>query len=516
MVIVRSVKIKVKIKDLVINSQEEVIIKITKEVLSLFHIEFFPNHLKSTNMEYDYLSLKIINTEISAAIVPTIFTSVVLVDMNGNEQAYERQSSGHSTEKLLAALRRLIKMNLYNILLTVFGGPPAPWGIMHGVRPTKIVHKYIKQGLSPSIIKERLQEDYAVLPDKATMLVEIAYKQLPFLALGDERTVSIYIGIPFCLSRCLYCSFPAYIVPDTAALQEFYQALMRDLQAAKQMVDKHQLKVQNIYIGGGTPTSLPTEMFSKLLEVVYKAFYQPHTKEFTVEAGRPDSVNDRKIDAMRRYSVDRVSVNPQTMQEKSLKRIGRNHSVSDIIELFGKFRQTTNFKINMDIIVGLPGETVVEIDDTIAQVLALQPNDITLHALALKKGSILKMQPERYHLPDDTMSAKMFASALSKIYSAGYQPYYLYRQGYMRGNMENIGCSKVGSECLYNIQIMEENQTIIGIGPAATTKVVNANLLGMETSFNAKDLTTYLNSVDKYSEKRKVLLDRAFSKQGGI
>lgn len=498
-----------KIKNFCINSSEEVVVKIVKEVLTLFKIDIMKEEEAANEADYERLAVE--NLMIGAT-RSCVLTKMILTQKNGSEEMFTKEARMRDDEKAQAGLRRLIKKNLYDILLRALTARPAPWGILHGVRPTKIVHKYIERGFARAEILARLQEDYAVALPKAELIVDLAFRQRPFLAMTDDKTVSVYIGIPFCLSRCLYCSFPSYVLPEDKVLQAFWTALKKDLLAAKRVVDTHRLRVQNIYIGGGTPTSLPSALFEEFLALAESSFYQPGTVEFTVEAGRPDSVDDAKIKAMLAHHVSRVSVNPQSMQEKTLKHIGRNHTVRDIIELFEHFRQSGMKNINMDLILGLPGETADDVEDTMRQIVSLRPDDITLHALALKRGSALKRNPGDYALPDDETAARMFAIAMRYVGEAGFLPYYLYRQGYMSGNLENVGCCRPGAEGLYNIQIMEEQQTIIGIGPAATTKVVDPAARSLQTAFNAKDLTTYLQCVDKYIEKRTDLLHRAFTK----
>lgn len=496
-----------KINHFFINSDEEVIVKIAKEVLALFKIEVRKNFADLEETLYDSISVEneAIHEGCLRVISKIVFNHLVL-----GEQVIIKENAARLDEARPTAMRRLIKLNIYEALREVLGAKPAPWGILHGVRPTKIVHKYIEQRQPSSEIVARLQEDYRVQRDKAELITALAFRQLPFLSNADPKTVSVYVGIPFCLSRCLYCSFTSYVLPHEALLHQFLAVLKKDILAAQSVIEQHGLKVQHIYIGGGTPTSLPNREFAEFLTWVKAAFYRPETVEFTVEAGRPDSVSDDKIQVMLDCLVNRVSVNPQTMQEKTLKHIGRNHTTGDIIDLFDKFRKSGMKNINMDLIIGLPGEGVAEIEDTMRQIVRLNPDDITLHALALKKGSSLKLNLEHYRLPDDATAAEMFDTAMRYVEALGMVPYYLYRQGYMSGNLENIGFSKPKAEGLYNIQIMEEQQTIIGIGPAATTKVICAKDLPMETSFHAKDLTTYLNDVDKYIEKRTYLLNKAF------
>lgn len=494
-----------KIKEFRVNSDQEVILKVTKEVLLLFHFEFVA-------AEPDILLFSVRNSRRGDSI-PEITTEVELCWTDGSKEKLVHSDIAGKDEHEKAAVHRLVKLNLYHLLRQRFAFASAPWGILHGVRPTKIVHRYIEQGLSASEIIERLAHDYDVSNEKAVLITKLAFRQLPFLATGRPRLVSIYLGIPFCLSRCLYCSFPSYVLPDKEKLAAFMSVWQHDLLTAAKDVARYGLQVQNIYIGGGTPTSLPDEIFAEMLRLVYNSFYGSAAGEFTVEAGRPDSISAAKIEAMKRYKVDRVSVNPQTMQEKTLRLIGRQHTPRDIVDMFQRLRLGGLEHINMDVIIGLPGEDEADMADTIGRVLALEPDDITLHALALKRGSRLKEQLQTTPLPDDATARRMFSLALKAVEEKGFQPYYLYRQGYMSGQLENIGCCKTGAESMYNIQIMEENQTIIGIGPAAVTKVPGGGGKRLHSSFNAKDLISYVRDIDRYIEKRADLLHTAYGKE---
>lgn len=340
-------------------------------------------------------------------------------------------------------------------------------------------------------------------------------RQLPFLAQSAERTVSIYVGIPFCLSRCLYCSFPSNLLPGREKLRTFMDVLARDLSAAAEDVRTLGLTVESIYIGGGTPTSLPNDFFAEMLKMVYNAFYGLSVAEFTVEAGRPDSMSAEKIACMKSHAVTRVSVNPQSMRGETLVRIGRHHTPEDIVRMVREIRAAFDVHINMDVILGLPGETAEDVRATMAAVTALAPDDITLHALALKRGSNLRLRMETEHieLPSDAETMRMSETAVRAVEEAGYRPYYLYRQGYMSGDLENVGYARPGAESIYNIQIMEERQTIVGIGGAAATKVLGIRTGRMHSVFNAKDLVTYLRDIDIYIEKRRALLRTEYEEE---
>ena len=502
-------EIGVKIRSLTINTSTEVIVKIVREVLMLFKVEII-----GRTGEADYAQLSVVNRQTGCE-PPSVMTEIFLFATDGSCEKFIFSSDGAADEVPRAAVHRAIKRNVYAFFRARFQLPPAPWGILHGVRPTKIVHRWMRGGMTPESIIARLQEDYDCSAGKARLITEVAVRQLPLLAHSDVRRVSIYVGIPFCLSRCLYCSFPSNLLPGREKLRAFMDVLARDLAAAADDVRALGLTVESIYIGGGTPTSLPNDFFAEMLKMVYNAFYGSNIAEFTVEAGRPDSMSAEKIAAMKAYAVTRVSVNPQSMQAETLRRIGRHHSPEDIVRMVHEIRAALNVHINMDVILGLPGETAEDVGRTMAAVTALAPDDITLHALALKRGSNLrlKMETEYVELPSDAETQRMSTVAVRAVEQAGYRPYYLYRQGYMSGDLENVGYARAGAESIYNIQIMEERQSIIGIGGAATTKVLGVRSGRMHSAFHAKDLVTYLRDIDIYIKKRRALLRTEYEEE---
>lgn len=491
------------IKNFYLNSTQEIIIKIVKEILVLFKIEID----EQANI-YDYDELRIENT-IDDIINQGIQTNLTL-RKDDKLWTYHRISKLRQNENIKAGTNRLIKLNLYHIFCEDLMNKTAPWGILHGVRPTKIVHRLMEQGLHRQDLIKRLKDDYEVQPDKAKLITDIAYLQLPFLAkANDSKLISIYVGIPFCPSRCLYCSFPSSILPSTEVIRKYLQTLNYEITKIKALIEQYDFKVQSIYIGGGTPTSLNENDFDDLLSLVAKSFKGDYVEEFTVEAGRPDSLSLEKAKSIVKYGADRVSVNPQTMQDRTLKLIGRKHTSADILRAFKQVRQAGIKHINTDLIIGLPGENANDAQDTINKVINLAPDDITLHALALKKGSELKLIKDDIILPDDETVQSMSKIMTKAIDEYGLIPYYIYRQGYMSGQLENVGYSKPGQEGIYNIQIMGERQTILGVGGAATSKIV-APSKRLQTSFNAKDLHTYLNSIDKYINRREMLLQETY------
>ncbi|MBR1553589.1 MAG: coproporphyrinogen dehydrogenase HemZ, partial [Schwartzia sp.] len=480
------------------------VVKVLREVLDLYR-----SSMEDTDAVFDEIAVR---NETVEGIPLRVRTEVVFV---GADQAVQRctlESAARVGENPRSERHRLIKWNFYALLRAELSLPEAPWGIMYGVRPSKIVHRWRDVGLSRAEILARLREDYGVGEEKAALLVDSSLYQRPLLRQSDSRTVSIYAGIPFCPSRCLYCSFPAFVLPGEKMLRRFTEVFFRDLAAVREAVSRYGFRVQNIYVGGGTPTSLPDAVFDEVLRSLYDAFFTDALVEFCVEAGRPDSMTPAKLDSMVRYCVNRVSANPQTMQARTLRRIGRRHAPEDIVRMYRDLRTAGIPCINMDVIVGLPGEDARDMADTMEKIVALAPDDVTLHALALKKGSRLKENLSETELPDDGAAREMFAVAMEAAKRMGLTPYYLYRQGYQSGQLENVGCCRPGAESMYNIQIMGERQTILGIGGAATSKIVSPTQRYLKTSFNPKEITVYLDKVDDYIEKRARLLREVYGK----
>lgn len=471
---------------------------------------FLPGRAIDENLPADAVLIR--NTVVYGA-GTTVITEVYFRREDGQLGCRTRRARAGG-EDAPAAVQRLVRLNLLALLGELTGRNPGPWGILRGVRPIKIVHRLLDEGFSADQAAVRLTADYAVSGDKARLLAGIALRQRPFLLTGTaaRRLVAVYVGIPYCPSRCLYCSFPANVLPaDRAEVAVFLHALEADIAAAAEILARHGLAAETVYIGGGTPTSLGEADFARLLDTVRTAFVSAATREFTVEAGRPDSLTDGKIAAMAAAGVSRVSINPQTMREKTLKLIGRNHSVRDIIVMFRKIRASGIPVVNMDVIAGLPGETAADMAATMDEIVRLAPDNLTVHTLAIKRGSRLAEGQGEVALPDETATAAMLAVAADGACRMGLVPYYLYRQKHMTGNLENVGYARPGAECLYNIQIIEERQTVIGVGPAAGTKAVRADHR-LTSCYNPKDVATYIRNVDHYTRRREELVAALFQR----
>ncbi|MBR4153643.1 MAG: coproporphyrinogen dehydrogenase HemZ [Selenomonadaceae bacterium] len=485
--------------------------KIVGEVLRSLNIETVKEDAAA-----DFDGLEVFNEIIGKQVITRI-----KIFFAGSAVFLKKSSQVRPDERFGAEVNRLVKKNLYLLLANNLSLDRVPYGILHGVRPTKIIQRWLDEGFGVTShgvidrdkICRRVYSDYLTDRDKAQLLTEVSISQLPILNSSDKKTIGVYIGIPFCKTRCLYCSFPSHVLPAEDKIAEFMTALTRDIEAAADEIKRYGFKVQTIYVGGGTPTALPEKFFAEMIELVHKNFYGAGVEEFTVEGGRPDTITAEKISVMKNFGVTRVSVNPQTMQQRTLDFIGRKHTVEDFTRAFNELRAASDWKINTDLILGLPGERLDDFKDSLEKVLALKPDDITLHALAIKRGSKLQVRLadqvnrlEDFNLPSDAEVRKMEEFAEKILRGENYLPYYLYRQGYSSGQIENVGWCKRGAEGIYNVQMMGERQIILGTGGAASTKVPDRINKKIQASFNAKDLTTYLRDVDKYIERREKIL----------
>lgn len=396
-----------------------------------------------------------------------------------------------------------------------------PWGILTGVRPAKIVHRLLDHGEAPDSIQRYLQSHYGVSAGKASLLTEVAVNNRRFVPTPavheqENRIVSLYMGIPYCASRCVYCSFPSALLPaDEGQIVSLLQAIGQDIQAVVKLLSTCGLSPQSLYIGGGTPTCLPEKQFGQLLGWIRDAFDIPSMKEFSVEAGRPDSIDEAKLRLMREAGVTRVSVNPQTLQQRTLDRIGRRHQAEQTFSALRLVRKAGFRFVNMDLIAGLPGETPADLQSSLAQVLAHHPENITVHTLAIKRGAELKDCFDSAGLPEPRTVQEMVEMSAAMIRAGGWSPYYLYRQKNSPGNMENVGYAKPGAECIYNIDIIEERRTIIGMGPSAASKAVCPEEWRLDSCHFPKDIPTYVNRIAELTAKRDQLITNLFSRNGG-
>ena len=369
--------------------------------------------------------------------------------------------------------QRLVKNAMYRAALRAGHRRPA-WGALTGVRPGKLFCALLQQGLDEQQALRRFIEDYDVSPERAALCLDTGRQTMKLAAALEKRDVCLYVGIPFCPTRCAYCSFVSQSVEKSMKLMEpFLEALLQEVRATAEQVRRLGLRVISIYMGGGTPTTLTAPMLDRLCAALAEEYDLSALREYTVEAGRPDTITEEKLRTLRRWGVDRVSVNPQTMSDRVLEVIGRRHSAADIVDALDKVRRVGGFAVNMDLIAGLPADTVEGFSDTVDRVLALAPENITVHTLSLKKGSRIML--EGADLPTAEEVGQMLDLAGERLRAAGYAPYYLYRQKFMSGGFENLGWAKPGTENIYNICIMEELCSILAMGAGGSTKLVRTD-----------------------------------------
>lgn len=414
-------------------------------------------------------------------------------------------------ENIKEDIKRLIFSSLRDLT-----GDYYPWGILVGIRPSKIALKYLEEGKSDEEIVSIFNTKHLASEDKARLCIEVAKKEKESVN-KDEKNIAIYIGMAFCPTRCFYCSFTANPIGGNKKLVNPYlEALTYEIREMKKYVDERGLKIESVYFGGGTPTAVNNEEFESIMKEIYTAFvYERNILEFTVECGRPDSITLEKLETMKKYETTRISINPQTMNDNTLKMIGRGHTSKDVIDKFNLARDLGFKDINMDMIIGLPGEGIKEAKHTAEEILKLKPDSLTVHGLSLKRASILY---ENFILKKGIQIKKQ--EELSSMYEVSRElankldirPYYMYRQKNMVGNMENLGYSKEGKECLYNIQMIEDKQTIIALGADAVSKVVFLEENRIERFGNVKDIREYTSRIKEMVEEKKKLLDTLYLK----
>lgn len=405
-----------------------------------------------------------------------------------------------------------LKRTLYR-LLSEYTGVELPWGNLTGIRPTKIPMALLEEGKSEEEIARYMKETYFTSDEKIKLSIEIAERELELLhKLDYEEGYSLYIGIPFCPTTCLYCSFTSYSMSAWKnRMDDYLSTLEKELDyTAVKFAHK---KLNSIYIGGGTPTTLNPKQLDRLIRKIKCSFDLSDLVEFTVEAGRPDSITKEKLMVLRNHDISRISINPQTMKQETLDLIGRHHTVQQTIDSFYLARELGFDNINMDLIVGLPGESLSDVADTMEVIRKLAPDNLTVHSLAIKRAARLNIQRERYQDFEIVNTADHIALTSKVAEEMGLFPYYLYRQKNMAGNFENVGYAAPGKAGVYNVLIMEEKQSIVACGADASTKRVwvQPNPDGthrIERAENVKDVAQYITRIDEMIERKSRLFTK--------
>ena len=420
----------------------------------------------------------------------------VRVRRDGKEaESSETQPSGTPP----ARLERRMAVLLWKLLEKSTGTRPA-WGILTGVRPLKLYGRKCAQ-LGPEKAQAYFRDELLVSPEKIEFARETWENQEKLLTLSGPDCFSLYVSIPFCPTRCAYCSFVSSTVEKAARLiPDYVKLLCGEIRKTAELARSLHLTLQTVYFGGGTPTVLTAEQLSEVIGAVRESFDLSACREFTVEAGRPDTVTPEKLEALTRGGVTRISINPQTLNDEVLRKIGRKHTAAQTISAFHLAREMGFSNINMDLIAGLPKDTPENFRRTLEGVEALSPESVTVHTLALKRAARLNME---HAVPTDAGAAEqMVAFADRELPRGGYRPYYLYRQSRMAGNLENTGWAKPGFEGLYNVLIMEECQTILACGAGAVTKLRDVSGDRMERIFNFKYPYEYIGRYEEMMHRK--------------
>ena len=407
-----------------------------------------------------------------------------------------------AAEESVRERRRTLQQSYYKAAVQLLPSTPA-WGALAGVRPTKISTKAMLSGGTAKSADKLLRDVYYVTPERRKLAVDCSESTVRAANLLDKTDVSLYVGIPFCPTRCTYCSFVSRTVGRKCELLEPYlEALLKEIEVSGRLLAESGGQVRTVYIGGGTPTTLSSSQMARLMDAIYASFDMSRCIEFTVEGGRPDTLDEEKLRTIFEHGADRMSINPQTMEDHVLRACGRPHKAADVVRAYGEAVSAGFKAINMDLIAGLPNDSVEGFKRSLDAVAALNPANITVHTLALKKGADLFER--RVSLPSAEEVTEMVAYANETLRALGYKPYYLYRQKYMSGSFENVGWSRDGLDCLYNIYMMEEVHTILSLGGGGMNKV---NLPGgkIERFHNPKFPEQYIEMLDSVLSQKEEL-----------
>ena len=433
----------------------------------------------------------------------------VIAETDGNDLRVEVKLSGEApviretaADETQSREHELCRL-LFHILSDKTGIRP-PWGLMTGIRPVKKVVELIREDVPKDEIFRRLRDKYEVTDKKLQLAYDTAINQLPILDMIDSTAASLYVSIPFCPTRCSYCSFVSHSMDSAIKLMpQYIEALCKELEILGKIVKETDTKIDTIYFGGGTPTSVSAQELRTIMEAVEKNFDLSKIREYSVEAGRPDTITEEKLRVIKELGAGRISVNPQTLNDDVLKVIGRKHSGEDAIKAFELARKVGFKNINTDLIAGLPTESAESFRNTLDRIIDLDPESITVHTLTIKRSATLFAEG---NANNSNPAAEMVDYSIPTLMSHGYLPYYMYRQKNTVDNLENVGYAKKGFESCYNIFIMDETQTILGAGCAASTKLLYAGNR-IERIHNYKFPYEYIKSFDKLMEKKEEITE---------
>lgn len=391
--------------------------------------------------------------------------------------------------------KRALKLACYHLLKRLYPEVATPWGSLTGIRPTKLFRELSQDGGEQAARKQFLNV-FDVSGEKTNLAARICAVQEPFIRSVGANEIDVYVGIPFCKTKCLYCSFPSEVLGKTDRLTQYLALLKSDISAGAKLASELGLSVRSFYMGGGTPTVLSASRLDELLSFLLEQ-YGSFGVEATVEAGRPDTIDREKLLVLKQHGIGRISINPQTMNDETLRRVGRSHTREDIERTFELAREIGFGSINMDLIAGLPGETTADMQKSCDAIARLRPDNLTVHSLAIKRSSTLKKELDEHALASSAQAEEMTQIGARCAENMCMNPYYMYRQKYMSGNLENVGYALPGKECVYNIDMMEETASILSHGAGTMTKRVFGGQNRIERLPSPKDVPTYLAKLDR-------------------
>lgn len=397
--------------------------------------------------------------------------------------------------------KKQIDRQIYDKLSRLTGKRPQ-WGILTGIRPVKLCGElYEKTGCREKVI-DILTCEYYLSEEKANLIMDMYLHQMAFCGKAPAASAGIYIGIPFCPTRCVYCSFASNQVPDSE-IERYLEALLKEVEYVGRRMGETGIWAETVYIGGGTPTTLTAEQLDTLIDKVKASFDLSGLREFTIEAGRPDTITAEKLSVIKNHCIHRISINPQSMKKETLERIGRSHEPEDIVRAFQLAKAQGFDNINADIIAGLPEESAEDFRRTLQTVLQLEPENITVHCLAVKRASRLVDMDKDFHYKQADRAEDMLALSRCLLAEAGYLPYYLYRQKHMAGAFENTGYCRKDKDCIYNVRIMDEHQTIIALGAGGISKMYYPEENRLERIPNVTNYQEYIKRIDEMLDRKE-------------
>lgn len=471
--------------------------------------------LKNINHDFEYHNIKICTMFFPLEKIVSKDCDdekvVVITEKQGNKlivcadvygKSLQNEYIASEGEDMAFAMSRL----LYITLRELTGFNP-PWGMLYGVRPARLMHKTVEE-IGEEATKHKFVFEHLASEDKIDLALEVMRKENEIIALSRDNSFSLYVSIPFCPSRCSYCSFVSHSIQNATDLIEPYVNLLcQELEQTAVIAKELGLRLESVYFGGGTPTTLSANQLQKLFSTISDNFDLLTVREYTVEAGRPDTVTEEKLLALKNNGVTRISINPQTFNDSVLEKIGRRHDSKQTIDAYNLAKQIGFDNINMDLIAGLNGDTLDSFINSLDTAIELGAQSITVHNLSLKSGAFLVTNNENYDLDEKTQASKMIDYSYKTLKAKGYYPYYMYRQSKSLGNLENVGWCKDGFDCLYNVFMMDETHSVFAVGAGAVTKLKDPATQHIERVYNYKYPYEYINNFDEIIKRKQSILD---------